>query len=487
MQQVYKTNFSLVSLMDNFGRVFFQDEKVYRAIKKENCEYCLNLLESDLFHELLEKGYVPNTRISDLHIENYELVLEHEKLLETFKHEWTFTMLKDAAATILEINKICNKHGYELKDAHLSNVLFKGTNPVWVDIGSIAPIIAGATTWRAYNEYLSAIIVPLSFLSCGKPLIGRKLLETIHYRLTTLPDQDIIESDLLSLLPMSFSEEPYVLKFRNQKLLKTNERLKFFSSAAYWISNSFRSISKRNTVLFTYEQELTKAKALPDLFPQTNIESYVNLLQEPVTKTMWTGYHQKSYYNPNGEIVISKRFHRVLKVIKERNDIQTVIDLAGNEGLFSELLFHKVDNLKQIITADYDRNAIDSAYNKFKKFKTDKLHTVLLNFMYTPNMETTQKRLKSDLALALAITHHLILTESYSIEAIFEKIKSYSNKYVMIEFMPLGLWNSNDENFPIIPYWYRIDWFRNQFKSYFDIILEEKLEVNRILFFGEIK
>ena len=486
VQKIHNTNFSSLSLMDDFGRVFFRNNKIYRAITHEKVEYCRNLLNSNLYKELREKEYIPETKISDLQVENYGLVLEHEKLTETHKHEWTFSMLKDAALKILDINKICNKHGYELKDSHLANVLFKGVNPVWIDLGSIATLKSDQNSWLAYDEFLNSIVVPLAFLSAGKTYIARKLLESIHYGITTLPKQNIVQSGLLSLLPGTINNGPFLFKYRNKILLKTHGRSNLLSILSYWPTKMVQSATGRNTVLFTYSQVPIRQNSLKDLYPENLIEPHLKSLQQFDTKTQWQGYHQ-NYYDGNGEIIISERFKKIIEVMKGINDINNILDLAGNEGLLSQLLFENIEKLQRIIIADYDENAIDFAYNKFKTLKTDKLHTVLLNLMYTPNMEDTQKRLQSDLVLALAITHHLILTMNYSIQAIFEKIKAYSKKYVIIEFMPLGLWSSKEEVFPTLPKWYNVEWFRNEFNNYFDIILEEKLEVNRIMFLGIIK
>lgn len=472
-------------MMDDFGRVFFQDGKIYRAIRTDRNDYCLNLLSSDLYQELLEHGYLPKTTVSDLRIENYGIVLEHEKLLSTYQHEWTFSMLKDAASLIFNINKICGKYGYELKDAHLFNVLFRGVQPVWVDIGSISPVKPASKQWRAYGEYLNAIVIPLSFLSCGKPFIGRKLLESIYYGLNTLPNQNALDSGLLSLLQLQKPVEYFILNFRRKKILKTKKKwfiLSFLSKFAEKFSILF---FKRPDSFFYYYKPHRQVRNITELFPSDEIEQYLRSLPRPALSSLWQGYH-RNYSDEKGELQYSDRFKRILEIIQSKSDIETVIDLAGNEGLFSEFLYDNVLGLDRIITTDYDENAIDYAYNKFKAIQTNKLHALLLNFMYTPDMEGTQKRLKSDLALALAVSHHLILTANYSLGAIFEKIRSYSNRYVMIEFMPLGLWSSKSEKESIVPDWYSVEWFRAEFQSYFTILLEEKIEKNRILFFGSI-
>ena len=95
--------------------------------------------------------------------------------------------------------------------------------------------------------------------------------------------------------------------------------------------------------------------------------------------------------------------------------------------------------------------------------------------------------MRSDLVVSLAVTHHLILTGNYSLATIFERLSLFSNKYVMVEFMPLGLWSLDHKIEHELPKYYTLDWFRDEFENYFELILEEKLEENRIVFFGKLK
>ena len=99
------------------------------------------------------------------------------------------------------------------------------------------------------------------------------------------------------------------------------------------------------------------------------------------------------------------------------------------------------------------------------------------------NDANINKELKSDVTLALALTHHLILTQQYPLPQILKKINNLSNKYVFIEFMPLGLWGGGKKS--KIPKGYTVDWFRKNFEKYFKIIGEKNFEENRYLFIGE--
>jgi hypothetical protein len=475
-------NFSPLSMMDDFGRVFFKSGRVFRAIHNDKKDYCLTLLQSQLFNELSEKKLIPKTTIANFKIDDFELVLEHEKLLQTFQHEWTFSMIQNVALTILQINTICGKYGYELKDAHMFNVLFRGTQPVWVDLGSISPK-GENKNWIAYEDFLMAVIVPLLFWSENQIFIARKLLESIFYGITTIPAESILESGLLKLL--KFKKETYRFKLRSFTILETEERNKFLQIVTEETKSVIKKITGRNISIFSYNTNYRPIKNLSDIIDKNDIDDFVLKIPRPSINSLWNGYH-KSYFSNGETIFYSSRFKRILEIIRESKNIDSLIDLAGNEGLLSKLLITELPETK-IILADYDQNAIDNAYNNFRKHNCENVTTLLLNLMYTPDMEGTSKRLQSDLVLALAITHHLTLTGNYSLPAIFERISSFSKRYVMIEFMPLGLWSTKDKEYPSIPEWYNLNWFKKTFEYYFHIILEENLEENRILFFGEKK
>lgn len=484
MHLVSEISFSSKSMMDDFGRVFFLEGKVYRAIKNSSKDFCLTLINSPLFKELSNEKLIPVTLVSPLKLEGYELVLEHEALTETLQHEWSFSMLKAAAMAVFKVNTICNKHGFELKDAHAFNVLFRGTQPVFIDIGSIIPKFSSSSeVWTAYEEFLGAFIVPLTFWSEGMHFIARKLLESIYYGMTTLPGQSFINSGLPELLALS--RLPYDLRLRSLKLLSSKREIKTLSLLSRKSSSLVRRLTGRNTQFLVYQRPGQDGSNLSVLFPFTKAGHMFDRLRSPASNSLWKGYHQK-YYNEDGSTSYSARFLRIIELIKNTPGIRSIIDLAGNEGYFSALMDKELD-LDKLIVADYDENAIDQAYQNFAQFSSEKVHTLLLNFMYTPDMDGTSKRLQSDLAIALAVTHHLVLTARYSLDAIFERLRAYSRQFVMVEFMPLGLWGTGDKIYPEVPQGYNLNWFRETFSIYYDIIVEEQLEENRILFFGRIK
>lgn len=478
MKKIENVIFSHKSMVDDFGRVFFYEDRVFRLINKEKKEYCIELLNSDLFKILLEKKYIPFTKISDEFSTEDQLVLEHKKVVETLQHEWSFLMFKEAALKVFELNELCNKYGYELKDSHTLNVLFDNINPLYIDFGSISKKSIKKTDWFAYIEYLNSFYLPLLFWSQNKHFIVRKLLESNFYKLYTIPEQSIENTGLLKIIGVNFKKYNY--KFKNFKLFEANEKVSFFTFISKSINYLYKIIFKRKSCVLGYN-----LNTLKDYFPQIRLKDNLSKLNSPNLASQWEGYHN-NFYNSIDEVNYSFRFRRLLDIINQYNDIKSIIDLAGNEGYFSILLSNNI-KLERIILADYDENAIDKAFYNIKKLEIQNITPILLNFMFTLDQIGTSKRLKSDLVVSLAVTHHLILTGNYSLATIFERLSLYSNKYVMVEFMPLGLWSLNHKIEHELPKWYTLEWFRDEFENYFQLILEEKLEENRIVFFGKLK
>lgn len=96
-------------------------------------------------------------------------------------------------------------------------------------------------------------------------------------------------------------------------------------------------------------------------------------------------------------------------------------------------------------------------------------------------------RVKADVAVALAVTHHLILVQNYDLSHVFKVIGEYSTEYVLIEFMPIGLFSGHENKTPKLPSYYNLSWFEAEFKRCFEYMFDESLDYNRHLFVGKVK
>lgn len=423
---------------DPIGRIFYYSDKIFRIINTEHVDLVQSILNTDFFNELQNLNLMPKTKIANIEFGDNALILEHEKLIETSPSQWTFSMLKDAALCTLKVNKILNDHGYELKDAHPWNILFKNNSPVFIDFGSIKPI-TNKNKWVAQYEFIKAFVLPLMLWANGEGFFARKMLEASGYCLFTLPSYEVMKSKLV------FKTIKYYRIILGSKL----------------INRSTKSIINKKLV-----------------------ES----LKSNYVVTPWNNY-QKEFFNnssnnkKNDEFI---RFERIIDIVDELGDVNSILDLAGNHGVFSYRLKKRFPNIKKIINVDYDENSIDSAYN-FCQLNGIKIGNYLLNFILPIDYNRVFASFKSDAVFALAVTHHLLLSQNVNIKLLFERIKSYSMKYVFIEFMPKGLWGGGDTELPVIPEYYTEEWFQQEFEKIFKLIKKEEIGNNRIIFVGILK
>lgn len=456
-------NYSRYSNVDPFGRVFFHEGAVYRIINKDYEEFCKELLSSKLLSELQNNKYIPATTIdTTLDIEGAPLVLHHEKCTIIRSYEWSFEMFKAACILVLQIQKLCDKYGYQLKDAHPDNVTFHHGKAVFFDIGSI--VKKTEEEWCAKKEFIETMILPLVLLAKGKYCMFRLLEEggSNLYRLS--PSQGILDADCFQK-ELSFMHHYTVRHGQKQFTIRKHSGLQTVRALNAFIRRIWNG-GKANFFIIKTEYQIPDIREL-------------GKWQSSQCKTEWGNYHfdiASSIGNP--------RFNRIYEIVSERcSDAKTMLDLAGNGGGFAYLMYTKqiYDN---IIVGDYDENAINKGFLFFRENNIP-IDMAWVNCVLPFEAELTTQRLKSDIVFALAITHHLILRQGFHLSVILKRFKQFSNKYVAIEFMPLGLWGGGDSIIPEIPEWYTLEWFKHEFESEFKVIHIEKISKNRILFLGE--
>lgn len=449
-----EVEFSKFSLSDTFGKVFMWNGKLYRGIFKESRVLALELFSSGLIGKLQQEKLVPKTKITDFVLNGFDLVIEHELLQPiSYPHEWSFSMLKDAALCVLKVNKIALEYGFETKDCHAYNIIFHNNSPVFVDIGSFVLCPGGNVNLLCYEEFLMDYYHPLKIWKSGDYYTAKRIIADES---ALLPHKSYYNIQYgFPIKELGY----YALKARKLKFKLLN---KLFQEKKLNINY----LKKKNNQI-------------------KHLIRITQKLSPPSQKSEWHNYHNK-YFDISGNIInTTKRFERIVELINEYK-INTITELAGNQGVVSKLILQKSPFVKKIICTDYDENAIDLLYTSIKHNSIfyNSIVPAVVNFI-TPLSNyfgvKPEKRFVSECVLALAVTHHLILTQRFNIDIIFSIIKLYTTQYAIIEFMPLGLWNGKIA--PPLPEWYNKDWFVQHLEKYFSIISEEKTEENRITFF----
>ena len=431
------------SKLDPMGTILIKDNKIYRGIYKEKCNYFLELWQKGIIQSLIKHNIIVETGITDFYTDEFPIILETKKLSMVSPHFWSYSMLKDTAINTSILLKVLNYYGYTLCDGHSGNTRFDNNKAKWIDLGSITELKKSG----AIDEVITGQLVQLCMLSLSKKYyFGHRL-----YR----------ESNNTLCSDISFIRS---IEYENI------------------ISNFLRNCNIKAKKIA--KKLLKKRKLEPEY-----IETLFNYKNNVTIWSNYTTWDNESLDN----VSENNRYLKTIELIKKyASDVKSCIDLAGNSGYFSVLL-RKNTNIENLISADYDEDAVEYGISHCKKNNIN-VNLALFNFMI-PTETHALNDLKSDIAIALAVTHHLILTQGYNINSIFDMITKYTSKYALIEFCPLGMYCGGDI-LPQVPDWYTQEWFEENLKKVFDIkevkitnkvIIQGKEYAHRIAYMCELK
>ena len=87
---------------------------------------------------------------------------EHERIaFPAYPHEWPPEMLWSAGRLTLELARAARADGFGLKDATPQNVLFRGPDPVFVDVLSFERRRPGDPIWLPEAQFARTFLLPL--------------------------------------------------------------------------------------------------------------------------------------------------------------------------------------------------------------------------------------------------------------------------------------------------------------------------------------
>lgn len=469
--QLKKSEVSFVGYTyDSLGVLFTWENRIFRAVYPHKVSFAKELLNSGMIDELVEKKLFPKTTISSICIEDFEFIIEHEKIIHAvYPNKWCFEMMKDAAVAYLEVNKIARKYNYQTIDGHGFNIVFNYCNPMFIDLGSFIPA-NNYKGWLGLEEFTRFFLYPIYIYKNGNIDIARMALNNCN----------------LPLSHGSYLLHRYILLrfFSQDKLTLLKTYFHKFKTISYYSSEE---IKKRIPIkLYSTIIKIKKNGLLP--FQKVNLHrlsSKINEIKFKNYQTQWGDYHSQHYVNE--EYRLTPRFTRLLEIMKQLN-ISHVFEVGGNQGLFSQALLEN-NIVDSVVCSDYDELAINIMYRRLKN-KNLNILPIVYNFINPVHITyglTFHQRNSFDCVVALAITHHLILTQKYPLDSLMLDFTKYTNRYIVVEFMPLGLYSPDNKREYKVPDWYTLDWFKAAFEKHFKLLLEEKLEANRIVMIGEKK
>ena len=340
-------------------------------------------------------------------------VFEHERIpFPGYPHEWPPEMLWDAGRLTLELAQAAFADGFGLKDATPRNVLFRGSEPVFIDALSFERRNPGDPIWKPHAQFVRTFLLPL-----------------LANRRWGLPLGEIFTTRWDGLEP----EDVYRLCGPLEKIKPRTLSLVSFPT---WLS---RRAGPDDQKIYQPHLLANPEKAqfiLESLFKR--LERTLDSLQ-PVAqkKSVWSDYMATHSYDDPAFAAKEKFVNEALREFKPAR----VLDAGANTGHFSALAAQAG---AEVVAVDLDAVCAGAIWRRARDQKLNILPLVVNLARPSPALGWRNGECPSfldratgafDGVLMLALIHHLLVTERIPLEEIPRLAHDITNSLLVIEFV----------------------------------------------------
>jgi hypothetical protein len=433
------------SFRDPNGFVFESDGRLYRQINRAGADAWDTFIASGLYQHLASEGLLVAHRdcasdsVTSPDPDNIHRLIEPERIpFVSYPYEWCFSQLKDAALATLAIQKAALEHGHVLRDASAFNIQFRNGKPVFIDTLSFGPYREGEP-WVAYRQFCQHFLAPLA------------LVALTDVRLASLSRQHIdgVPLDLAS------------------RLLPARSRL---SPALFLHLHAHAKSQRKYAGKTTVKRRAVSRLALRGLID--NLQSAVKALRWRPAGTEWGDYYDDTNYA--GQALESKP--RIIQSYIEKSGAKSVWDIGANTGVFSRLA-----SSRDIPTVafDIDPAAVEKNWLEVRRRGDQNILPLIMDLTNpSPSLgwdhgerASLLERGPGDLVLALALIHHLAISNNVPLDRI-ARFFARAGRQLVIEFVPKSdsqvkrLLATREDIFPH----YHAEGFATAFSRYFEIV-----------------
>jgi ribosomal protein L11 methylase PrmA len=400
------------SFRDPDSRVFVTPDGVFRVLSLQGAEDWRALAATPLWGELQQEGRVVATEpaepaaLPDLLAGAAAAVLRHERVpFVSYPYEWPFAMLKDAALLQLELNRRALRADLALKDASPYNVQWRGTAPVFVDVGSFERLRPGEP-WAGYRQFCMLFLYPL-MLQAYKDL----------------PFHGALRGSLDGIPPHDARALLAGERFRKGVMANVvlHARLEDRYAAA-----EGREV-KREMLRAGFNKELLAANF-------GKLEKLVAGLEWKAGATAWTGYGEDNSY----DAAAAGRKAAFVREAAARRRSRLTWDVGCNDGTYSRIA---AESAELVLALDADHATVDALYRQLREERrTDILPLVMSVTDPSPDLgwrgrerASLERRGTPELTLALAVVHHVCIAGNVPVRELLDWLRALDTTLV-IEF-----------------------------------------------------
>jgi ribosomal protein L11 methylase PrmA len=430
------------SFRDPSGFLFYRDDSIFRQVNNEYQENYDHLMNSGLYESLVNADLlIPHIEVDSEDPspkKSYKIIQPELIPFVSYPYEWSFSQLKHAALTTLEIQKRALNFGASLKDCSAYNIQFRKGKPVFIDTLSFEKYYEGHP-WIAYRQFCQHFLAPLALMSYK----DIRLNQLFRIYIDGIP------------LDLASSILPFYSFFKFAIL-----------SHIYFHAKSQKHFADKSINKDSHKMGRRAFLGLID-----SLESTLKKLKWRFGDTEWSDYYESMNYSSDAIDHKKKLVSELLAKINPKN----VWDFGANVGIFSRIASNRG---VQTISFDIDPSAVENNYLECVRKGETKILPLLIDLTNpSPGIGwENQERMSifergpADLAFALALIHHLSISNNLPLNKIahfFHKIC----KSLIIEFVPKTdsqvqrLLSTREDIFPD----YTQNCFEKEFRKYFTI------------------
>ena len=419
----------IASFRDPAGSVFFLNDRVLRVVTQAGKQDLEAFLASPAARPFLEKGQVVSTTLLEGPGQRAVLsqevvkdrfgsldactVIEHERIpFPSFPYEWSPLMLYAAAELTLDLAQALLKDHLGLKDGTPYNVLFRGPEPVFVDLLSFERRHPGDPTWLAYAQFLRTFLLPLA----ANRFFGLPLDQALLTRRDGLEPEEVYRwaSPLQRLRPpflglvslpawLGAKHSPDDTAVYQRKLLEDPEKAEFILQSLF---NRLR-------------------RQLHELAPKG-------------ASSVWSTYMTVNNNYTAEHFGAKERF--VEQALSECSP-GSLLDVGCNTGHFSAMAARAG---ARVVSIDYDPVVVDEVWRRARGESLNILPLVVNLTRPTPGVGWRNRESASfldrargsfDAVLMLAVVHHMLVTERIPLDEILSQAAELTTRWLIIEFI----------------------------------------------------
>ncbi|MEI9980820.1 MAG: class I SAM-dependent methyltransferase [Edaphobacter sp.] len=402
---------SLTTFRDPAGSVEVRRDGVYRSVRAPYDVAIQEFLALPVAEEMVAQGRLVASEVVSA-TDGEVLVLRHPRIsFVSYPWEWSPGMWLAAAELTLTMCSDLVQRGWLLKDATPLNVLFQGTEPIFVDLLSIERMDLHQPIWLAYGQFVRMFLLPmLAWSRLGWPLQA----------LMTKRDGYEPEEVYAALGWAGRLQQPALSVVTMPTLLAKNKKMQGEAVVSRTVN----------------DPELAKHILLKTL---KGLGSQMRKVTPAQRASVWSDYAETATHYSEEDHGRKRDFvTRALGVAQPAR----VLDVGCNTGVYSRLA---ADAGAAVVSVDTDLQTVDRLYASLKgsgkrilPLCVDLAHPTPAigweNSEYTSFLSRCAGHF--DTVMMLAVIHHLLLRSQIPLDRIAALASGLTTRHLIVEWVP---------------------------------------------------